>query len=162
MIKKPKTIIKSKPKTKLVTKKKTKLATKPWSKVITKSWARMISKPAPKPAPKLPSDTLYWPYHLDRSNFIYHPGHKHRLGGIYSREHAMGHLYSHTTPIGTIYPSNETFFASPHLKPKPNTPRDLLGSQKIQASQPLKETLFLLQKTKAGLLHESTIINQDL
>jgi hypothetical protein len=134
MIKKPKTVMISKPRTKLVTKKKTKLATKPWSKVITKSWARMISKPAPKLVPKLPSDTLYWPYREDRSNFIYHPGHKHRLGGIYSREGPMGLLYSHTTPIGTLYPANETFFASPNPKPKPNTSRDLPGSKKIKAS----------------------------
>jgi hypothetical protein len=159
MIKKPETVMISKPKSKLVTKKKPELATKPWSKVITKSWARMISKPAPKPAPGLPSDTLYWPYRDNQSNFMYYPGHKHRLGGIYNREGPTGPLYSHTTPIGSLYPTHETFFASPHTKP---TPRDLRRSPKKPASQPLKETVLSLQKSKAGLLHESTIINQDL
>jgi hypothetical protein len=159
MIKKPKTVMISRPKTKLVTKKKPELATKPWSKVITKSWARMISKPAPKPAPKLPSDTLYWPYRDNQSDFMYDPDHKHRLGGIYSREGPTGPLYSHTTPIGSLYPTHETFFASPHPNPKP---RDLRRSPKKPAYQPLKETVLSLQKSKAELLHESTIINQDL
>lgn len=155
MIKKPKTVMISNPKTKLVTKKKPELATKPWSKVITKSWARMISKPAPK----LPSDTLYWPYRDNQSKFIYDPVHNHRLGGIYSREGPTGPLYSHTTPIGSLYPTHDTFFASPHPDP---TSRDLRGSPKKPASQPLKKTVLSLQISKAGLLHESTIINQDL